>query len=85
MKAVEFNKCEFGTVDKDNWYICMDMGANYEDMSGTYYKAEDVKELVEAAESILKEYSDTEVMMSTPIAYFRKFDKLKDLIQKFES
>ena len=60
-------------------------GRNYEDMSGTYYKAEDVKELVEAAESILKEYSDTEVMMSTPIAYFRKFDKLKDLIQKFES
>lgn len=40
-------------------------------------------EIREAIDDVLKEYDDHSVVMFTPIAYFKKFDRLRELSNKF--
>lgn len=79
--AKSFNKGDLFTegAEKDFEFILQ----SFSDAQSQIVR-DQVAELIEISKELLKEFDDEKVLMCTPIAYMRKFEKLRKNIDQLE-
>lgn len=69
-----------GSIDKNAMPVTVLISDNK--LPPKFYTEEQVDELIRISKNIIREYDDPEVLMNTPIAYFKKFNSLRELLKE---